>query len=519
MQCDIAHYETCARSSRGSLPLIRLLEINNDRIRLVELDPSVKVRYICLAHRWAARQPWEHEEDISSPYATSLRCRTLISNLNNHKDEVILDDLLFTYQDAVNITKRLGLNYLWIDSLCIVQDDEDDVRLQISQMGSIYGNSYLTVAADALKDHTQSLFSDRKWRWRAHEQIVVDSRGFNHTLFFRERPEHSHLGWDGLFDRAWCFQERLLSPRIIRFQAREVIFECNKALICECGNPPAGHQGPWEDITKSAHLHDKVAFNALLSPDSKVSVTESWHHLVHAYSKTHLTRESDRMNAFAGIVGLYHERSMSDSQYLAGLWSHSLWSDLLWSVTPIPLQLSTVQPTASTCIPSWSWMSINLGDHAIAYSKFKVQQTLPRLNKIHYGPMSANLPLGDVGPGAYLEIEGLLTPVPVSKILETWHEKGGSSSLMPSIKWDLEMPDCKSEEVLSLLKIAHLRNDPIVREAFLLLRSLKPQNVNGDANISSFRRIGYMEIAKDELQLCRLLEPRIVEEYKTIRLY
>lgn len=536
--CFSTHHKTCANSSGRLLAPTRLLEISDNRIRLVELDPFVEVKYVCLAHRWATRQLWDNEENPASAYSMSLRCRTLRSNLNKRKAHIVLEELLATYQDAIIVTKRLGIQYLWIDSLCIVQDDEDDVRLQISRMGSIYGNSYLTIAADTLKDHTRSFFSTRAWRWRAHEQNVVDSHGFSHTLYFRERPKHLHLGWDGLFSRAWyfgpfpiaralltrfspdrCFQERLLSPRIVRFQADEVIFECNEGLMCECGNPPAGHQGPWEDLTKSAHFHDKVAFHALLSSSSTVSVTDSWHHLIHAYSKTHLTRESDRMNAFAGIVSLYQERSMSDSQYLAGLWSHSLWCDLLWSVRPVRPQLSVVQSTASTRIPSWSWMSVTLGDHAIAYPKAKVQQIFPRLNKIHYEPLSIDLPLGDVAAGAYLEIEGQLTRVLANIVCGTCEDSSSSISLAATAKWDTKVMDCRSEEFLFLLRMAHLRQDPAVKEAFLILQPLRLPHESEGNGVFSFTRVGYLEIPKDEQQYPNLNRLRATEEYQILRLY
>jgi hypothetical protein len=152
-----------------------------------------------------------------------------------------------------------------------------------------------------------------------------------------------------------CFQERLLSKRVIRFQADEVIFECNEGLTCECSNPPDGHQGPWEDLSQHVHLHDKAAFDNIPYQHSHVSVGEFWRHLVHAYSRTYLTRESDRMNAFAGIVNLYQQQSMSKSHYLAGLWGYTLWADLLWSVVGKKeydsQQRWSRQPVT---IPSWS---------------------------------------------------------------------------------------------------------------------------------------------------------------------
>lgn len=536
--CDAAHAQTCLRSFRGSSAPTRLLEISDDRIRLVELGPFVEVKYVCLAHRWATRQPWDDEADKSSAYSISMRCRTLRSNLSQRKADINLHDLLPTYQDAISVTIRMGINHLWIDSLCIVQDDEDDVRLQIARMGGIYGNSYFTIAADTLNDHTRSFFSNRRWRWRTHEEVVVDSHGFSHKLFFRERPKHAHLGWDGLFDRAWwvtnlfcepmittnfvlcrCFQERLLSPRIIRFQADEVIFECNEGLICECGNPPAGHQGPWEDISKSAHLHDKVAFNTLLSPTSKESTTDSWHHLVHAYSRTRLTRESDRMNAFAGIVSLYHERSMSHSQYLAGLWSHSLWSDLLWSVTSNNSRLPDDRLMASTTIPSWSWMSISLGGHSIAYPKHRVQQTFPRLNKIHYEPLSINLPLGDVAPGAYLEIEGQLMQVPASHYVGIKENSFRNVSPAANVKWDLGVLECRVGDSLFLLRMAYLRQDPVVKEAFLILLPRRHSTEEKVTGVLSFTRIGYLEVPKDELQSFSEDGLRPSEDCQVLRLY
>lgn len=201
--CDTAHSKTCARSLEFSSAPMRLLEISDDRVRLAEVDLSGEVKYVCLAHRWATRQPWDGEADQFSPYARSMRCRTLRSNLSERKANIEVADLLPTYQDAISVTRRLGIKYLWVDSLCIVQNDEHDVRMQIAQMGNIYGNSYVTIAADTLKDHTQSFFSNRKWRWRAQEHIVVDSHGLGHKLFFRQRPQHSRLGWNGLFDRAW----------------------------------------------------------------------------------------------------------------------------------------------------------------------------------------------------------------------------------------------------------------------------------------------------------------------------
>ncbi|KAH8702721.1 heterokaryon incompatibility protein-domain-containing protein [Phaeosphaeriaceae sp. PMI808] len=441
-----------------------------------------------------------------------------MSNLAQHKERILISDLLPAYQDAISVTRRLGLQYLWIDSLCIVQDDIDDMRTQISNMGRIYQNSYLTIAADGFKDHTQSLFSQRKWNWRAHQEVMINGHGSSHKLYFRERPSHPNLSWDGIFSRGWCFQERLLSKRVVRFQASEVIYECNEALTCECGNPPAGHQGPWENLSQEVHLHDKVAFDYMLN---RSPTSESWHHLVYAYSQTHLTFEEDRMNAFAGIVGLFRQQSSVGSQYLAGMWSKTLWEDMLWAVVcKDHPNCGGTEPRSHSTIPSWSWMSITLGNHHIVHSKLHVQQTFPRLMNIHYVPQSVHLPLGTVAPGAYLEIEGQLTPVSVAdgrlKIIDFWAVE---LKLVPRLWWDPERQPCsEADNEVFLLRMAYLHDEPIVKEVFLILRSASGDGFKANTDTPCFTRVGYLEISKEE-DSSSLEGLRIEEEYQILRLY
>lgn len=172
--CESSHNQACTRDFESPTTPIRMLELVDDHARLVELELPMKTLYVCLAHRWATKEPWEDDGDDSYPHTRSMCCRTLKSNVAQHKKHIVIEGLLPAYQDAINVTRRLGLRYLWIDSLCIIQDEIDDKRTQISQMGTIYKNSYLTIAADGLKDHTQSFFSTRNWRWRAHEQLVRD---------------------------------------------------------------------------------------------------------------------------------------------------------------------------------------------------------------------------------------------------------------------------------------------------------------------------------------------------------
>jgi hypothetical protein len=272
----------------------------------------------------------------------------------------------------------------------------------------------------------------------------------------------------------------------------------------------------------NAHLHDKVAFEYMINQTSNVSISGSWHHLVNAYSKTYLTQESDRMNAFAGIVSLFQQRSLGNSQYLAGLWSHSLWEDLLWLVAykdDTECQRST--PSEKVAIPSWSWMSIALGHHHIAYPKLKVQQTFPRLNSISYEPQSVHLILGDMAPGAYLDIEGQLTPARITNgIIEIGDFWSFALQLTSKTYWDPERrPNNDPDGAVVLLRMAYLRDEPLVKEVFLILRAVAKSNSVMVDETQCYTRVGYLEISRDARSSCYLKGLRIEEEYQNLRLY
>lgn len=113
-----------------------------------------------------------------------------------------MEDLLPAYRDAVILTSALGLQYLWIDSLCIIQDDQYDKEIQIANMGNVYLNSYMTIATDTYRHHTETFFSERPWQWRAHKESIHIANGSECGVYFRERPDHS-LGWTGIFERGW----------------------------------------------------------------------------------------------------------------------------------------------------------------------------------------------------------------------------------------------------------------------------------------------------------------------------
>lgn len=202
--CEKNHGSLCKSNSiQSTAPPTRLLELFDDHVRLMEPAHSQTLSYVCLAHRWQSKGLHQDGITRSNSDSITLGCCTLKKNIEQNRARIAIADLLPAYRDAVRVTRALGLRHLWIDSLCIIQDDDEDKALQIATMGTIYSNSYLTIAADCNGDHTSSFFSSRRWGWRAHEVTLKKWTGTRQVVYFRERPNHKHLSWDGIFTRAW----------------------------------------------------------------------------------------------------------------------------------------------------------------------------------------------------------------------------------------------------------------------------------------------------------------------------
>jgi hypothetical protein len=228
------------------------------------------------------------------------------------------------------------------------------------------------------------------------------------------------------------------------------------------------------------------------------------------------------MNALAGIVSLLKETVLMESQYLAGIWSHSLWEDLLWhtETTHWPEDL---EPEPVVNIPSWSWMSAHLGYIRIEYAGLGLHRPFPRLKTVKYEPENEQLPFGHVAPGAYLVIEGQLTPARIMP-LPYYFEISGLFRLGWQIAFNVFYdfhcrPKLWTGEPVWLLRVAYLRDGLDIKEAFLILRPISIFSTGTNAQVPSFTRIGYLEILRRE-SLAILLEGLPIEEgYQLLRLY
>ena len=284
------------------------------------MSASENGRYAALSHRWG-----------SSALTTTL------ANLQSRKKCIIWAELPKIFQDAIAITRQLGLRYLWIDSLCIIQDDIEDWQRQSAQMSSIYANSYVTIAATS-SDSSDSTCLTSNNRARAPVELNQPS------IFARKPLTHGHMFNSNennsaypLFGRAWCFQERLLSTRTLHYTRDEIVFECRTGYRCECGSIWRGVQPAVSDCLKLAYAQileesrkfgddDRYIGPTLTSSCNKETLL--WFRILGEYTATQITFDRDTLPALSGVADKMPLDLMG--KYLAGLWEQNLLYGLLW---------------------------------------------------------------------------------------------------------------------------------------------------------------------------------------------
>ncbi|KAI1779166.1 heterokaryon incompatibility protein-domain-containing protein [Hypoxylon cercidicola] len=333
-KCDEMH--PCRLKDDPELPT-RLVKVTNQEVRIVHTEAQ-KGRYTTLSHRWGANETFK----LTSVNATSMN------------DNISWEVIPRTYQDAIEITRELQVEYIWIDSLCIIQDDLEDWKRESIRMRTIYGNSYLNIAGCHALDSDGGLFSSSTLLQRFPTHPVPGNAG----IYIRNQPHMTHTDYGSnysesnsqeLLSRGWVFQERVLSPRVVYYDLEELKWECNVAIDCQCGGMVVLSNFKLDYM---AGLEDRRGLRAL--PFAWMRITERYSHL-------RLTYDTDRVVALAGIAD-QALKSGYGGRYLAGVWEHSLAHQLCWEITDVHRKPETY------LAPSWSWLSVFGPVHYVHYS-------------------------------------------------------------------------------------------------------------------------------------------------------
>lgn len=305
--------------SMGFKPPTRLVDISSDNIRL------------CTTR----------ERGIHPPYATLSHCWGTVSfftlTQSNHTSllqGIPFQNLTKTFQDAIAVSRRLGFFFIWIDSLCIIQDDEDDWRRESALMSQVYGNAVVNIAASKAENGSFGLFTERDPR-KVDRQFIRSSTSDVYEVLDNESYNRCVVKAP-LSVRGWAFQERFLSARTLHFTGEQIFCECRSGIINEL--LPNGI--PRAQISRFKFPHDRENM-------------KSWFQAVVLYSRTSLTFSTDKLVALSGIAR--HFQDIYKYEYVGGLWRKDIERQLCWAV--INHRINTRARTYQA--PTFSWASLN----------------------------------------------------------------------------------------------------------------------------------------------------------------
>lgn len=337
------------------------------------------VLYVALSHCWGT-SPTLILVDSDLPTETTGDQIAL----EDARQGIPTENFAKTYKDAIHATRKLGMRHLWIDSLCILQNSKEDWTKESAIMHKAYGNAFCTLAAAASRDGEGGLFHHRTpsvvrptfvvphWEETAGKKFAVLPWDYWYTS----------VSESILCQRGWALQERVLSPRVIHFGQKQVFWECRSHDACETF--PYGLPKLARDVHSrfKGLEHQDGTLLRRSKPASQIEVIHDgddredtsldryylWSRIVQKYSRTGLSRDSDKLVTIFSL-GQHMQARLGD-KYIAGLWESILPSQLLWRVENFARALMASENTetnsgapASTrhqfTAPTWSWASLN----------------------------------------------------------------------------------------------------------------------------------------------------------------
>lgn len=381
------------------LELLDPLDRSNGRnlARLIETHHKMQGTYVCLSYCWG---------NVNK----AQKGQTNKDNLASHLHGITFDELPGTVIDAIHICYKLGFRFLWVDRLCIVQDDMADWLREASRMCEIYSHAALTIAVSLCDDSSQSFLSKRRMGPFCEQRSSViaytdEETRLKGSLWIAPcRPwEHGHGPWyledtwdsfgtgvgksNRWLDRGWTFQEWMLSPRVLHI---------NTMTLWDCLDGYANE------------LSRRYMDAPTLSRDPIILGRDvSWNYIISEYSRRNITFMRDRLPALAGLAACY--RQITGYTYLAGLWLEDMPKSLLWK--PWDRVYGHIPPDntwhGKHTIPSWSWASC---DGRIEYERkrkldyFSAEASIASFHCRYY-------PRGSISnvKEAWIDIEGYLS--------------------------------------------------------------------------------------------------------------
>lgn len=352
--------------------LVDVSEYEQGVVRVVTSSsaPDVtKEGYVALSHCWGEQEFLVMHRENRHEFADGIDPCSLAPN----------------FQDAIFATWKLGMRYLWIDSLCIVQCCKVDWEHEAGMMNKVYRHAILTLAAAASPNAYGGLFVARKPELVGPCQVSLQSEDEEplRCIMIHSDVWETEVRRAPLNQRAWVVQERLLAPRTLYFGKNQLFWECRELHACEIlpngipsqlvsgiAEPGAVDLAPIKSFEQALRrlrdavpYYDQSGFWSGGGIPQYESTYEVWNDILKIYTSCALTNADDKLVAISGIAKSF--TNIVGDEYLAGLWQGNFVNGLLWQVLdPTTAMYSgekywpSVRPERYRA-PSWSWASVD----------------------------------------------------------------------------------------------------------------------------------------------------------------
>ena len=345
----------CPQISQGALPT-----------RVIEVEPSdgSKMPFLLVTKEveQGLREPWVALSHCWGPSGT-VSLITTENTLSERVAGIPMETLPKSFQDAVTITRKLGFRYLWIDSLCILQDNKEDWRTESGKMDEIYSQAALVIAIEAAASSDDGIFdstSIRRNKDLITSRYIAPSLGIDAgTLWLMPRgtTEETSQVWlssEGpLSTRAWTLQENFLAPRILKYGDSQMKWSCRSFRSTE----KYANRRYDPDPAKAFFQLTETLVSRL---DRATECFHCWYQAVNEFCRRDITQPTDRLPAIAGLAKEVarhlprHGFLELPSEYHAGVWLSDLHRGLIWGAR------GRAEDTERSLGPSWSWASVKL---------------------------------------------------------------------------------------------------------------------------------------------------------------
>ncbi|KAL6896494.1 HET domain-containing protein [Trichoderma evansii] len=335
----------------GNRAPTRLIDVGTaceDTIKLVYTGESAMLQYLILSYCWGE---------------SNDKSKTTQANIEQRKKSIRISELPKTIRDAITITRLMGVQYLWADAICIIQEDKenndgflDDWKKEAAKMGSYYSNALCCISNLGAADSSEGFLREKQTglgqegqrrRFQLYDEREIEyfwHKGRRLAIHLPAPVQYWHMECQSspLLRRAWALQEWILSCRTLHWTNAGIFMECSGG-ICQAKDPFQKPVADWN------HTLDNDIGN-ILRESAELHVGDLWTKLVTFYSTMNLTNPTDRLIAIDGITRLICAKY--NTGYFAGVLSSHIAQTLLWKRSGL-----TDPGNPATSFPSWSWSS------------------------------------------------------------------------------------------------------------------------------------------------------------------